>query len=173
MGKVKKTPPVKFVVGFIYSDQKILQKSKVFLERKFGRIDFCSQPIAFNFTDYYEKEFGKNLTREFIAFKKLILPVRLPVIKTLTNKIEEKFSHQGKRLINIDPGYLDLAKLVLATTKDFRHRVYLDKGIFAEITLSYQGKSFTPWELTYPDYRSKEYLEVFNRIRGLYNQQIK
>ncbi|OGX43889.1 MAG: hypothetical protein A3G38_03040 [Omnitrophica WOR_2 bacterium RIFCSPLOWO2_12_FULL_51_8] len=78
----------------------------------------------------------------------------------------------SRRLVNIDPGYLDLAKLVLASTKDYRHRIYLERGIYVEITLFYQRKTFNPWEWTYPDYRSREYIEVFNRIREIYKKQL-
>jgi len=173
MGKVKKSPPVKLIVGFIFSDQSILKKAKVYLVRKYGKIDFTSQVLSFALTDYYEEEFGKSLNREFIAFKKLIDPASLAKVKIFTNKLEEKLSLGAKRLINIDPGYLDLAKLVLATTKDFRHRIYLDKGIFAEITLFFQGKSFTSWEWSYPDYRANAYLEIFNQIRERYIQEIR
>ena len=77
------------------------------------------------------------------------------------------------RIINIDPGYLDLSKLILASTKDYKHRIYLTKGIYAEVTLFYQDKTFCPWEWTYPDYKTGEYIEIFNRIRQIYAEQIK
>jgi len=113
---------------------------------------------------------GKNLSRKFISFKHLIDPERLVSIKLFTNKLEEKFLWPGssRRKINIDPGYLTLSKLILATTKDFSHRIYLGSGIYAEVTLRYlKNKGFQPWEWTYPDYRSKEYLEIFNQLRSL------
>ena len=100
------------------------------------------------------------------------MPQQIAEIKVLTNKIEEKLSSAGKRLVNIDPGYLDLAKLILASTKDYSHRIYLGKGIYAEITLSYQGKSFQGWQWTYPDFRTTEYRNIFNQIRELYAGQI-
>jgi len=99
--------------------------------------------------------------------------LRLFKIKINTNIIEEKLSKHGLRIINIDPGYLDMAKLILASTKDYKHRIYLDKGIYAEITLFYQNKNFTPWEWTYPDYKSSDYIAIFNHIRALYAEQIK
>lgn len=173
MGVIKSIEPVKLIIGFIFKEEKIFNKAKVALEKQFGIPDFESQRLVFNHTDYYEKELGIGLRRKFISFRKLIRPDKLSKIKIATNKIEDKFSKGKARLINIDPGYLDLAKLVLASTKDFKHRIYLSKGIFAEITLFYQNKSFQTWEWTYPDYRTNEYIGIFNYIRGIYARQIK
>ena len=168
-----KTPPVKLICGLIFKEEKILTTTKVLLEKKFGALDFESRIIDFNYTNYYEKEFGKSLLRQFISFKKLIDPATLAKIKLFSNRLEKKLSRNHQRLINLDPGYLDLAKLVLATTKDYKHRIYLDSGIFAEITLSFQGKSFTHWEWTYPDYQTLQYKEIFNRVRQIYFSQDK
>lgn len=171
MGKIKRHRAVKLIIGFIFKEDKIFNQTRSLLERKFGKIDFESQGIPFTHTDYYEKEFGRPLQRRFISFKKLILPQELPEIKIATNKIENKMSKGVSRLINIDPGYLDLAKLVLASTKDYKHRIYLNRAIFAEVTLFYENKSFRPWEWTYPDYKTQAYIAIFNQIRDIYVQQ--
>lgn len=173
MGKILKTKPVKFIIGFIFKEQDTFNKAKIALIKNLGKIDFESQALAFNYTDYYEKELGKGLKRSFCSFKKLIRPDELSKIKTLTNKIEQKLSKNNKRMINLDPGYIDLAKLVLASSKDYSHRIYLNNGVFAEITLVFKGKSFMPHEWTYPDYKTEEYIEIFNKIRGIYAAQIK
>ncbi len=173
MGKIKNNLPVKLIIGFIYKDNSYFKKSKAALSAKFGPIDFESKPVSFYLTDYYEKEFGKDLTRSFLSFKKLINPQKLAAIKVFTNSLEGRFSKKSHRLVNIDPGYIELSKLVLASTKDFYHRIYLDKGIFAEITLFYRDKTFNPWEWTYPDYKTAEYIEIFNHIRHIYENQIK
>ncbi len=173
MGRTRKHQAVKLVIGFIFQDKSVLDKAKNVLKDRFGRIDFESRTLAFTHTNYYEAEFGKNLKRKFISFEKLIQPQNLPEIKINTYIIEEKLSKDGLRLINIDPGYLDMAKLILASTKDYKHRICLDKGIYAEITLSYHNKSFTPWEWTYPDYKSADYITIFNNIRDIYAEQIK
>lgn len=173
MGKIKKHPPVKLIVGFIFKDQTAQDKALFFLKRHFGRIDFESQTLSFQHTDYYQKEFGTGLKRKFISFKKLILPQDLAKIKNITDKIENKLSLRSLRRVNIDPGYLDLAKLILASTKDYRHRIYLGRGIFAEVTLFFQNHAFKPWEYSYPDYATSEYSAVFNQIREIYAQQIK
>ena len=171
MGKVRRVKPVKLITGLIFKSEASLEKAEAVLISKFGRIDFKSEVIPFDQTDYYKVEMGFGLKRVFLSFRKLINPARLPVIKRLTNNIEVKFSLKGNRLINIDPGYLALAKVVLASTKDYCHRLYLGKGIFAEITLSFRGNSFKPWEWTYPDYKKIEYIAVFNKIRQLYLNQ--
>lgn len=173
MGQIRKYNPVKLFVGFIFKDEDIFNKVRPILIKKFGKIDFESQVIDFNYTDYYQSEFGKSLKRKFISFKNLVNLEDIYAIKIFTNKLEEKLSTNSKRLINIDPGYLDLAKLVLLTTKDYAHRIYLNKGIFAEITLFYQDNSFRFWPWTYPDYKSREYLEIFEQIRKIYQGQIK
>ena len=171
MGEISKPQQVKLVCGLIFQDETLLKKTIRILERKFGPIDFKSTILPFNYTDYYEKEFGPDLKRLFVSFRKLISPDNLASIKVFTNNLETKLGKNERRRINIDPGYLDLAKLVLATTKDFSHRIYLAKGIYAEITLLYKDKCFRihPW--TYPDYRTPEYLEIFHKIRDLFAKQ--
>lgn len=172
MGKAVKYPPVKLIAGFIFRDDNAYNKAKTILVKRFGAIDFESPKIPFVYTDYYEKEFGKDLKRVFVSLRKLAPLEGLARIKILTNKIEQQLCVNGSRSVNIDPGILDLAKLVLATTKDFCHRIYLDKGIFGEVTLFYKDKSFRHWEWTYPDYRTPEYIAIFNHIRELYAAQI-
>lgn len=173
MGQIRLTHPVNLITGFIFCNKDAYLKAKETLVRRFGDIDFESRDLDFNYTGYYQKELGKGLKRKFLSFKRLIPAQSLPKIKTITNKIESKLSENGLRLINIDPGYVDTAKLVLASTKNFRHRIYLDKGIYAEITLFFQNKSFRYWEWTFPDYRTLEYINIFNHIRKAYLGKIK
>ncbi|MBU0547839.1 MAG: DUF4416 family protein [Candidatus Omnitrophica bacterium] len=169
LGKVRKdNRRVKLIIGFIYKDEAIFIKSRDRLKRKLGRIDFQSDALDFNYTAYYAKEIGVGLKRRFISFGKLIPIQDLYRIKLYTNRLEAKFLNSGERQVNIDPGYVDLAKLVLASTKDYAHRIYLRKGIFAEITLSYRGNSFVSNDWTYPDYRSQGYIDIFNKVRKLY-----
>lgn len=163
---------VKLVVGFIFQKKEILPQALRLLKKRFGKIDFQSQILAFRHTSYYEKEFGKNLKRCFISFQEHIAPDSLAQIKITTKRIEKKLAKNNLRQINIDPGYLTPAKLVLASTKDYRHRIYLNKGIYAEVTLYYQNKTFRAWEWTYPDYKTGEYIAIFNRIREIYVGQV-
>ena len=173
MGQIRSHDPVKLVVGLIFKDEISLRKALALLKLKFGQIDFESQIIPFNYTDYYKEEFGSTLNRVFVSFKKLIFAKDISRIKIITNKLEQKLSSQNRRTVNIDPGYLNLAKLVLASTKDFSHRIYLNHGIYAEITLIFKDKTFQFLDWTYPDYRAKEYIEIFMKIREIYFHQIK
>lgn len=171
MGIVTRVKPVKLICGFIFQDDKYLIKAKGILSRKFGKIDFESKALPFNFTDYYTREFGTDLKRVFVSFENLIKPDYLALAKIITNLVEKKLSSGGNRRINIDPGYLDSARLVLASTKDFAHRIYLNKGIFAETTLVFRDHSFRSWEWTYPDYKKEEYITIFNKIRSIFTDQ--
>lgn len=176
MIKLKYPPPVKLIAGIIYRKEELFVRVKDELAGEYGEIDFESACLLFHYTRYYQEEMGENLKRKFISFKKLINPEKLVSIKLFTNKLEKKFLFPGslKRQINIDPGYLTLSKLILATTKNFSHRIYLGDGIYAEVTLRYlKDKGFQPWEWTYPDYKSKEYLQIFNQLRCYYQKQLK
>ena len=167
MGQVKLPYPSKLIIGLIYKDPQVKAKAAALLAKCFGRSDYQSPIIDFSYTDYYYQEMGRPLKRVFIGFQMLRIEEELADIKTYTNSLEEKFSAKGKRRINIDPGFLSPGKLILATTKNYNHRIYLKKGIFAEVTLFYQKDGFQPWPWSYPDYQSKEYLDIFNTIRGL------
>jgi hypothetical protein len=173
MGTVTRPAPVKLICGFIFASEEAYCVARRRIERRFGAADLESNAIPFIFTGHYTEEMGAGLTRRFCSFPRLINPSDLPAIKILTNRIEERLARNKRRLVNIDPGYVDCAKLVLASTKDFRHRILIGRGIYAEVTLYYQGKSFRSWELTYPDYRTQEYIDIFNSIRALYSEQIR
>jgi hypothetical protein len=173
MSEIKKTPVVKLFIGLIFKEELIYNKTRLLLEKQFGKVDFESQAIDFSHTNYYENEIGTNLKKKFISFKKLIPADNLAQIKIITNKIEKKFSKNNKRLINIDPGYISLPKVVLASAKDFSHRIYLKKGIFAEITLLYQNNTFRHLEWTFPDFRTEVYFKILNQIREIFQKQLK
>ncbi len=168
MGTIMKVSPVKLITGIIFKDEDLRIEAEKILRKRFGQLDFESEIMDFDYTDHYEKEMGKKLSRKFISFKRLIKPERLAGIKRFTNSLESRFSSGGRRKINLDPGYLDANKLVLATTKDWGHRIYLRKGIYAEVTLYFQNKTFKSWEWTYPDYRGEAYIRIFNALRKDY-----
>lgn len=174
MGNIKKHPKVKLIVGMIARDETLFEKAKMKLEEKYSETDYESKVMDFNKTDYYRDEMGENLKRKFVAFSKLVLPEDLVEIKREANAIEKSgaFFKNGRR-INLDPGYVSLAKLVLASTKDYSHRVYLSKGIFAEVTLMYFNGKFNAKEWTYPDYATEEYKKIFGEIREIYKRQLK
>lgn len=173
MGEIKKHPPVKLIVGMITADPSLFLSAEELLSQKFGNIDFSSNVLNFDYTNYYEKEMGKNLLRKFISFENLIHPDECPKIKHFTNELEKRFLLENRRQINLDPGYITAAKLVLLSTKDYIHRIYLSDGIYAEVTLEMEGNSFKPWKWTYTDYRTEEYINIFNKIRQMYMNQLR
>jgi hypothetical protein len=171
MGEIRKPESVKLVIGFLYNDPGVLDEAKKSLSLSFGKIDFESPCLDFSYTTYYSLEMGDGLKRLFISFEKLIDAESAYKTKLTTNALEKKLSRNEKRRINIDPGYIDMAKLVLFSTKDYAHRVSAGSGIFAEVTLFYKDGLYNPWPWTYPDYKSEEYSEIFNSIREIYRNR--
>ena len=174
MGIPKEPKPAKLFMSLITSDEQIIQKAMEDLSNIYGKIDFISEKLPFNFTDYYRREMGENLFRHFITFKELISMQSLPEIKNETNRIEIKYAlPNGNRRLNIDPGYICLSHVILATTKGYSHRPYLRDGIYADLTLIYKNKSFQPLEWTYPDYRQEGIIELFNQFRNDYLETLR
>jgi hypothetical protein len=173
MGQIKEPKPVKLISSLFTADLELLQVARNKLSEIFGSPDYESDLLPFDHTSYYAAEFGEGLMRKIVAFAELVDPGRLAQIKRLTNDMEMGWAKEGKRRINLDPGYVSLAKLVLATTKNHGHRIYLGQGIYAEVTLHYRKKTFRPWEWTYPDYASPPYIAIFNHIRELYLVQLR
>ncbi|MEO0127010.1 MAG: DUF4416 family protein [candidate division WOR-3 bacterium] len=131
-----------------------------------GKVIKKSEVIPFIHTTYYNKEMGENLLRQWVLFEKLIYPDLLVDLKHKSNEIENKFlSGNGGRMINIDPGLISLSNIILASTKNYSHRIYLGKGIYAEVTLIYKDHQFRPLEWTYPDYREEKALKFFDECR--------
>ena len=173
MGRISQPLPVKLIVPMFSGDEALFLVAGSRLEETFGPIDYRSGTLPFTHTSYYTPEFGPSLLRKFVAFKRLIDPCSLADVKHETNALEHELASDGKRRINLDPGYISQSKLVLATTKNHSHRIYLNKGIYAEVTLRYQDKALRPWEWTYPDYRTEEYLEILEEIRRIYVGQLR
>ena len=173
MGQIKEPKLVKLISSLFTADLELLEVARNKLSEVFGPADYESDLLPFDHTSYYAAEFGEGLMRKIVAFAELVDPSRLAQIKRLTNDLEMDWAKEGKRRINLDPGYVSLAKLVLATTKNHGHRIYLGQGIYAEVTLRYRNKTFRPWEWTYPDYASPPYIAIFNHIRELYLAQLR
>jgi hypothetical protein len=176
MGDVKIPQRVQFFCGVIFAPDAPIVEIRRELEVEFGPIDFESPVFGFNFTDYYREEMGGELRKIFYAFEKLVLPDAIVEAKLKTNAMERRYASPEDagegRIANLDPGYVTLAKMILATTKDFAHRIYLRDGIFAEITLTYKKNGFTDYPWTYPDYKTIEYISFFNELRARYKKKI-
>jgi hypothetical protein len=169
MGKPREPEPVKLFMSLIATEDDVFHRGVEDLRSAFGETDRISERFPFDFTDYYTLEMGKPLFRHFITFERLIPIPILPNIKLATNLLEEKYAGlHGKRRVNIDPGYLCLEHVILATTKGYTHRPYLRDGIYADLTLIYRQKSFQPLEWTYPDYRQEGVVVLFNQFRKEY-----
>jgi hypothetical protein len=173
MGTGSEPAPVKLIASLLTGEAALFPSVKEVLVGAFGPLDFESELLPFDHTDYYAPEFGPGLQRQIVAFEQLVDPADLPSIKRRTNEIEWSLVRGDQRRANIDPGYVSLVKLVLASTKNHAHRLYLGQGIFGEGTLSYQRGRFRPWPWTYPDYGSDLYCDLFGQIRERYRVQLR
>ncbi len=175
MAEAKPFTPVKLVCGIIFSDQKVRALAVEKLEQLYGPIDLISPTFIFDITDYYEKQMGKGLKREFVSFKRLITPESLSEIKLRTNQLEEEIRaaiQAGGRVVNLDPGCLTSSALIMATAKNFAHRVPLQKGIYAHLELLFTRKETRPLDWTYPDYKKEDYQQFFLDVRRIYLSQL-
>jgi hypothetical protein len=166
--------PVKLVCGIISSAPDAAAEAERRLVALYGAVDLRSPVFAFDMTYYYEAEMGPGLERRFLSFAELIRPEALAGIKLRTNALEQEIrrdSDSALRVVNLDPGYVTAAALVMATAKDFAHRIPLREGIYAhlEFLFSKTGIKFLDW--TYPDLRVEGYREFFRDVRTRYLEQ--
>ena len=173
MSKPTAPEPVKLVLSVFAASAEYLNETIINLSALYGQPDFISKLTPFDYTNYYSPEMGGVLIRRFLSMEKLIRPEALPDIKLSTNEIEEKSALNDRRRVNIDPGYISKAHLILATGKGYSHRPYLRDGIYADLTLIYQGKKFCPLPWTYPDYAEGKQISMFSKIRDKYLSQLK
>ncbi|MBW1769083.1 MAG: DUF4416 family protein [Deltaproteobacteria bacterium] len=173
MSNPSEAEDVKLISSLFSAHANLIDRVILEMEGLFGPTDWISPAFFFDRTKYYEKEMGWPLHRRFISFKTLVRPQDIVEIKWKTNALEKKESQRGKRKINIDPGYVALERLVLATGKNYTHRIYLSKGIYADLTLIFQRGSFSPLAWTYKDYGDPEIIDYFNGVRERYKRQIR
>ncbi|MBN2408474.1 MAG: DUF4416 family protein [Candidatus Aminicenantes bacterium] len=176
MAQVKPFAPAKLVIGVIYSEERYGTGAEERLVSLYGAVDLKSSAFPFNTTDYYERQMGKNLHRLFLSFTTLIPPDSLSEIKARTNSLEEELreAFSGKaRLVNLDPGILTRSALIMATAKDFAHRVPLQRGIYGhlEILFTKTAVRLLPW--TYPDFRQQGYQNFLLEARRIYLMQLR
>ncbi len=173
MGNEDVFKKVKLFSGIIYRDNDLYLQVRRQLEEAYSVVDLEAGPFDFDFTTYYNNEMGTPLFRRFVAFKEHIPPEMLPDVKLLTNRIEQETAINGGRAINLDPGYLSDANVIIATTKNYYHRIPLAKGIYAHMEYVFKGKKITFQEWTYPDFKSPRYLAFFENLLPLYKKQVK
>jgi len=173
MATIKQPQKVLVVAGLIYIDD--FQRSKVLdiLSRELGGVSLQSEIIPFTHTAYYNKEMGDDLTRQWFVFDKLVNPDVLVELKHRSNEIEQKFiNEKGGRAVNIDPGLITMSNLILASTKNYSHRIYLGKGIYAEVTLIYKNHEYLSLEWTYPDYQEIKAIDFFQKARAFLKKRL-
>jgi hypothetical protein len=175
--ELKEPKPVKLIAGILACDEQALSAARDAVESALGEIDLVSDIWPFDQTSYYADEIGPRILRQFVSFAQLIDPGGLADIKHRTNAIEQELARSlarpFPRPVNLDPGIIEPSKLVLATTKNYSHRIYIGKQMYAEVTLVYDKGAWRPWPHTYPDYRSPKYFEFFAKVRGRLVEQLR
>lgn len=166
MGVAREPMSAALFVGVLYSRDVDVREVLSLLAGRFGPVEGSHGPIPFTFSEYYKEEMGEGLRKEYCAFQDCISRGELAAAKCFTNEIESHFLVNGKRTVNLDPGYITSDKLVLASTKDFFHRVFLGRGIYAEVTLHYRQGRFRHFSWTYPDYRETGVQKLLEMVRA-------
>ena len=168
---------MKLITGILACDERALSAAKTRLESALGEIDLVSDIWPFDQTGYYTAEIGPRIIRQFVSFTQLIDPGELADIKHQTNALERELAKSLNlafpRPVNLDPGIIEPSKLVLATTKNYSHRIYIGKRMYAEVTLVYDKGAWRPLAYTYPDYRSPQYFEFLAKVRGRLLDQLR
>jgi hypothetical protein len=171
MGQPTSHPPALLILALFSRYDAAIDWARRRAIEAWGPIAKESPVFSFAETAYYESTMGPDLRKLFFVFQRPIDPEQLVEIKLETNRWEEEYStmggHSEPRPLNLDPGYLTLAKLVLASTKDYAHRIYLSRGIFAEITLQYRHHRWVHHDFTFPDYRRADYQQFFSECREM------
>jgi len=174
MGTADLPEPVKLMIALMAQNKKLIAQGRIMLGTEFGDLDSESEFYPFSFSAYYQKEMGVELIKQFISFKDHVNPGALASIKHITNEVEQDIQRpddQPGRGINLDPGYINGAQLVLATTKNYSHRLYLDQGIYGEVTLIFRKGNFQSLPWTYPDYKTDLAYAYFKSVRQLFLTQ--
>jgi len=172
MWEIEKPKPVKLIIAVMAADRKCLSAALDAIVAEFGTTDFVSDVWPFDQTDYYKEQTGPHILKQFVSVEDLIDPGELARIKHKTNKIEQKQAEQlhsegivWPRPINLDPGIIEPSKLILASTKNYSHRIYIGQGMYAEVTLTFHKGKWQSFPYTYPDYKQPGYHEFFSKVR--------
>ena len=164
--------PAKLVIGLFLKEKELFEPLVDQLVSHYGALDLVSRWMSFDYTAYYEKEMGAPLFRRLLTFKSLIEQLSLADIKSETNRLEDQYVSAGRRRVNIDPGYLLYERFVLASGKNFSHRIYIGKKIYADLTLIYQRGAFEKLPWTYPDYADRPIISFLEKARAKYGADL-
>lgn len=168
MARVEAVEPVKLLVALLWADVGSRDAALEQLEVRWGIIDFNGDDHPFDITDYYATEMGPSLQRRLVSFARMIPPESLPQVKLACNRIEEQLARHGRRRVNLDAGYLDHSKVVLASTKFAGQKIHLGQGVYADLMSRYRKGRYRPLEWAFPDFRDGRYDRDLARIRELY-----
>ena len=168
---------MKLIVGILAADEDCLAQAVQRISRELGPLDLTSQVWNFTQTHYYDQEIGTHIIRQFVCLDRLIHPGDLAQIKHQTNALEQDMAqalaYATPRPINLDPGYVEPSKLVLASTKNFSHRIYIGKNMYAEVTLIVDKGQWSALRYTFPDYRQSDYFGFFEQVRQRLRSQLR
>jgi hypothetical protein len=173
LGEIREVKSVLYFASIIYRMENAFKEGLANLLETLGETEEITEEMEFSHTDYYKDEMGENLKRRLLLFKSLRKREDLPNIKIKTNEIEKRLSNRGNRTVNIDPGYITLENVILATTKNYTHRIYLGGGIYGDLTLIFKGGTYRPLEWTYPDYASQQIISIFNKWRTILKDSLR
>ena len=173
MAQPEPVDPVKLVVAVLYVDTGVLEEALENLRGIWGETDFVGEPHDFDVTPYYAEEMGARLQRKLLSFKTLLAPGVLVEAKLQCNGIEDALAIPQGRRVNLDVGYLDHHKLVLASVKAAGQKVYLGSGVYADLMLRYHNGRLCPFEWTFPDFRDGRYDGELLEIRTQYLDQLR
>ena len=170
MGELRTPAKVKIIVGILAKDSQAVEAVRETLRNRFGEEELALPPFPFTFTNYYKEEIGNAPVRAFFSYEPLVERETIVDIKLWSNDVELEIAKQngtpGLRPVNLDPGYMTLGQFFLATTKDQRQRVYMQRGIFVEPTLYFQDGHFHAFDWTYRDYQSEMYIQYLEQVRA-------
>ncbi|MFH1614354.1 MAG: DUF4416 family protein [Planctomycetota bacterium] len=177
MWQIANPKPAKLLVGILACDEQVLHEAVKVIEKQFGAIDLASQTWLFDSTGYYAEQTGPNIIKQFVSIEQLVDPGKLAPIKLKTNRLEQQLARKTgtpyPRPVNIDPGLIEPSKLILASTKNYSHRIYIAKGIYAEVTLCYKKGCWQSLEYTYPDYAADTYHDFLTQVRTKLVEQLR
>jgi hypothetical protein len=170
-GRAREAAPVKYLAAILAREGFDMERLLLpRLEKRFGRIDFRGPAHPFTVTDYYADEMGPGLVRALVSFENPLSPTELVPAKLAAAVIEDELSDRGSRRVNVDPGYMDFFKVVLASFKDGPQKIYVGSGVYADPILLFHDGDFEPLQWTFPDFRAGAYRDDLRAIRALYKK---
>ncbi|NLD99095.1 MAG: DUF4416 family protein, partial [Fibrobacter sp.] len=166
MADTKTALPVKYFIAVLFSDSKLLCDARQRICSLWGEIDIEGEDHLFDVTDYYKEEMGEPIYRRIVSLNTLYDPMLIVQMKLICNNLEKELSVNGKRSINLDAGYLDHNKILLASAKEAGQKIYLGDGIYADLAGRYKAGKYQPFEWSFPDFKDGRYDTELLKLRA-------